>query len=216
MSDKKDSAPDEDNRPAWLKALASPERIAALEAGKITLRQYHALSSDDMERFLDIGFRFYEQGKYNEARSIFSGLIALDPWIGYSYVALGVVFLAEENMEKAREHFDLAISVNPKEMTAYLNRGELSLREGNLADAEKDLKQAFALHSNPQDVFAQRASILLNAIQQIKDGAAKKSQPQPAGSAKNPKSAAAPKTAPASKEKSAPKSKGGPAPKSKK
>ena len=77
--------------PGWEKLLYSDERKAQLAKGEINLRDYHAISGPEMLQMALIGFRMYEQGKYSEAKTIFSGLIQLEPTEAYYYTALGAV-----------------------------------------------------------------------------------------------------------------------------
>ena len=63
--------------PNWEKLLYTPERKAAFQKGEMNLRDYHAISGPEMLQMALIGFRLYEQGKYSEAKTIFSGLISL-------------------------------------------------------------------------------------------------------------------------------------------
>ena len=78
--------------------------------GEISQRDYHAISGPEMLQMALIGFRMYEQGKYSEAKTIFQGLIALDPMEAYYYTALGAVYLAEEDLENARAMFSSSIN----------------------------------------------------------------------------------------------------------
>lgn len=149
--------------PGWEKILYTPERKAAVEQGKMTLRDYHAISPPEMLQMALIGFRMYEQGKYTEAKTIFSGLIQLDPAEAYYYTALGAVFLAQEELEDARQYFDIAIKLNPKEVAPFVNRGEVNLREGKILEAAEDFAKAVQLDPKFQDPLTQRARVLAAA-----------------------------------------------------
>jgi tetratricopeptide (TPR) repeat protein len=120
-----------------------------------------------------IGFRLYEQGKYSEAKTIFSGLISLEPTEAYYHTALGAVFLAEEDLEMARSYFNIAISLNPKEVAPYVNRGEVNLRDGKILEAAEDFAKAVELDPKFEDPLTQRARVLAAAALEMIESATK-------------------------------------------
>ncbi|MFO0593845.1 MAG: tetratricopeptide repeat protein [Myxococcaceae bacterium] len=164
--------------PGWQKLLYNPDRKAKVEAGEMTLRDYHGISGPEMLQMALIGFRMYEQGKYSEAKTIFSGLIQLEPTEAYYYTALGAVFLAEEELEQAGTYFNIAIKLNPKEVAPYVNRGEVNLRSGKILEAAQDFAKAVELDPKYEDPLTQRARVLaaaaLEMIENVEKGEAGK------------------------------------------
>ena len=165
MSEKKDEtiqvadAP----TPGWEKLLYTADRKGKVESGEMTLRDYHAISGPEMLQMALIAFRMYEQGKYTEAKTLFSGLIQLEPTEAYYYTGLGAVYLAEEELEQARQYFDIAIRLNPKEIAPFVNRGEVNLRDGKVLEAAEDFAAAVALDPKFEDPLTQRARVLAAA-----------------------------------------------------
>ncbi|MDP1828197.1 MAG: type III secretion protein [Archangium sp.] len=159
--------------PNWEKLLYTPERKAAFQKGEMNLRDYHAISGPEMLQMALIGFRLYEQGKYSEAKTIFSGLISLEPTESYYHTALGAVFLAEEDLEMARGYFDVAIALNPKEVAPYVNRGEVNLRDGKILEAAEDFAKAVELDPKFEDPLTQRARVLAAAALEMIESATK-------------------------------------------
>ena len=159
--------------PNWEKLLYTPERKAAFQKGEMNLRDYHAISGPEMLQMALIGFRLYEQGKYSEAKTIFSGLISLEPTESYYHTALGAVFLAEEDLDMARGYFDVAISLNPKEVAPYVNRGEVNLRDGKILEAAEDFAKAVELDPKFEDPLTQRARVLAAAALEMIEAATK-------------------------------------------
>ncbi|MEW5739321.1 MAG: tetratricopeptide repeat protein [Myxococcota bacterium] len=159
--------------PDWEKILYTPERQEKLVKGQITLRDYHAISGPEMLQMALIGFRMYEQGKYSEAKTIFQGLIALDPMEAYYYTALGAVYLAEEDLENARSMFTSSIALNPKEVAPYVNRGEVNLREGKILEAAEDFQKAVELDPKHEDPLTQRARVFAAAALEMIENASK-------------------------------------------
>ncbi len=157
----------------WQDLLYTAERKAKVEKGEMNLRDYHAISGPEMLQMALIGFRMYEQGKYSEARTIFSGLIQLEPTESYYFTALGAVYLAEEDLEQARLYFDLAIKLNPKEVAPYVNRGEVNLRDGKILEAAEDFARAVQLDPKFEDPLTQRARVLAAAALEMIESATK-------------------------------------------
>lgn len=159
--------------PDWEKVLYTPERQDKLLKGEISQRDYHAISGPEMLQMALIGFRMYEQGKYSEAKTIFQGLIALDPMEAYYYTALGAVYLAEEDLENARAMFSSSIALNPKEVAPYVNRGEVNLREGKILEAAEDFQKAVELDPKHEDPLTQRARVFAAAALEMIENATK-------------------------------------------
>jgi tetratricopeptide (TPR) repeat protein len=159
--------------PDWEKILYTPERQEKLLKGEMNLRDYHAISGPEMLQMALIGFRMYEQGKYSEAKTIFQGLIALDPMEAYYYTALGAVYLAEEDLENARAMFTSSIALNPKEVAPYVNRGEVNLREGKILEAAEDFQKAVELDPKHEDPLTQRARVFAAAALEMIENASK-------------------------------------------
>jgi Tfp pilus assembly protein PilF len=176
--------------PDWEKILYNPERQKLLQEGKINLRDYHAISGPEMLQMALIGFRFYEQGKYSDAKTIFLGLVSLEPTEAYYFTALGAVYLAEEDLTEARAAFDRAIGLKPKEVAPYVNRGEVNLREGKILEAAQDFKKAVELDPKYQDPLTQRARVLAAAaLEMIENATGKPSSAAAAAAAAEAKAA---------------------------
>lgn len=155
--------------PGWEKILYNDERKKLVQEGKMNLRDYHAISGPEMLQMAVIGFRMYENGKYEQARTIFSGLRSLEPMEAYYCTALGAVYLALEDLENARYNFDEAIFLSPKEIAPYVNRGEVNLREGKIMEAAEDFAQAVKLDPQFKDPLTQRARVLAAAALEMLD-----------------------------------------------
>jgi len=162
--------------PDWEKILYSPERVEKWLKGEINGQQLHAITGPEMLQMAVIGFQMYEQGKYNEAKTIFFGLATLDPTEGYYWTALGAVYLAEDNLEDALDAFNTAIKANDKEIASYVNRGEVHLRLGKVMEAAQDFKSAVDLDPEGKDPLTQRARVLAAAaLETIEAAQAEKS-----------------------------------------
>ncbi|HEY1100883.1 MAG TPA: tetratricopeptide repeat protein [Myxococcota bacterium] len=147
---------------------ASPQQMQQLlarwAAGRITLKELKGYSDDELYAIAHTGYFFLMQGKNNEARTLFEGLVAIDPKNDYYYRALGVIFHKLGDAERAIKQFSYAIQVSPKTASSYVNRAEVHLSLGRSADAAADLRKALELVSPREPALARKARALLGVV----------------------------------------------------
>jgi tetratricopeptide (TPR) repeat protein len=97
-------------------------------------------AADEIRLVSELGFALAEQGRNHEAITIFEGLIALAPATTYFEVALGALWLRENNPARALPHLNAALAADPNDIPTRVNRGEVFLRLENYEGAKKDLK----------------------------------------------------------------------------
>lgn len=176
------------------KAKFAPERVNKYLAGEISGKELFQLNDAQMLRMAMRGFQQYEQGRYPEAQAIFQGLVGVDSKEPYYRIALGAVFLAQDDLENAERSFNAAIGLNTTEVAAYVNRGEVYLRTGRIREAALDFKKAVDLDPKGKDPLTQRARLLARAaLDMIRNAQAK----EKGGAAPAAKGAAPAKGAPA-------------------
>ena len=142
--------------------------------GKITLGEFEGVDKESQYQMAQMGYHFVEQGKLDEANSIFEGLIALDPKDGYFSMALGVVAQRQERYEDAEHWYSLAIEGDKKNPIIYANRGEARMNSGNLKGAVNDLVKALTLDPEAKEQTTQRARGLLLQVQSELNAAKRK------------------------------------------
>jgi tetratricopeptide (TPR) repeat protein len=155
---------------SWQDELYTPERIEKWIRGEITMRELDGMSGADMLEIATMGYAQYENGKYEEARVIFTGLCALEPRESYFRTALGCVFLAQEQLDRAEQQFNEAVRLNPKDQAAFVNRGEVYLRQGRVMEAAQDFKAAVDLDPKNESPFSARAKALAAAVLETLEG----------------------------------------------
>jgi tetratricopeptide (TPR) repeat protein len=160
----------------WDQILYAPERVEKWLRGEITLQELSAISGPEMLEMAVIGFSMYEQGKYDQAKVVFTGLCALDPKEGYYRTALGAVYLAQDDLEMAEQALTDAIKLNDKEIASYVNRGEVYLRKGKILEAAQDFKKAVDLDPMNKDPLSARARLLAAAAVETLRNAQKEAQ----------------------------------------
>jgi Tfp pilus assembly protein PilF len=138
--------------------------LARWAAGKATLKELKGYTDDELYAIAHTGYFFLMQGKNQEAKTLFEGLVAIDPKNDYYYRALGVIFHKLGDVERAFKQFSYALQVNPKSAAAWVNRAEVHLSQGRSADAAHDLKKALDVVSPREPQLARKARALLGVV----------------------------------------------------
>ena len=129
--------------------------------GKTSLREIKGYSDDELYAIAHIGYFFLIQGKNDEARILFEGLVAVDPRNDYYYRALGVIFQRLGEDDRAIKQFAYAIRLNPGSPYAYVNRAEIHISLGDMHVAERDLRSALEHMGTKDEQLSKKAWALL-------------------------------------------------------
>jgi Flp pilus assembly protein TadD len=132
--------------------------------GKTTLAGALGLSAGVVEVFAVLGSQCYEQGRYQDARTMFQAAIALDHSCYLGHAGLGAVCLIEDDLDGALSSLQRAYELNTKDPAVCGNLGEVCLRQSRQAEAVRYLREAAALDSAHTNPFANRARGMLLAI----------------------------------------------------
>lgn len=133
--------------------------------GETTLKEIRGYSDDELYAIAHQGYYFLMQGKNKEARTLFEGLVAIDPRNIYYYRALGVIYHKLGDPERALRQFTYATRVEPKHPAAYVNRAEVYIATGQLREALRDLRYVDSLATRDRrDPIARKARALLRAL----------------------------------------------------
>jgi tetratricopeptide (TPR) repeat protein len=129
---------------------------------RVSLGTAAGWTTEEMRLLADIAYALTEQGRNEEAITIFEGLAAIAPATAYFQSALGALNLRMGRLDKALLHLNSAIDSDPNDTAALANRGELYLLLGNIPAAVSDLRktQNLADIENPPS-YAIRARALL-------------------------------------------------------
>lgn len=140
------------------------EALALWAEGKLTLREIKGYSEEELYAISHVGYFFLMQGKNEEARTLFEGLVAVDPRNDYYYRALGVIFQKLGEDDRALKQFAYAIRVHPSSPYAYVNRAEIYLSLNDLKSAEADLRDALARIGRSDEQLSRKAWALLKVV----------------------------------------------------
>lgn len=148
--------------------------IAFLE-GDLTLAQLEGFTLEELYAIANLGYDLMLEGKLDDARKIFEGLVAYNPHDPYFHSALGSALQKLERFDEAVEQYRMATDLNPNDISALANLGEIRLQQsgalqnsGSTKDAVRAfeeavgfLKKAVELDRDNANPSAKRARALL-------------------------------------------------------
>ena len=142
----------------------SSENVRNVLEGTGGFNQYLELSKNQLAAIAALGFRFYEQGSLSDARTIFDGLIVLDPNLYYGHAGLGAIALRDEKLDDAVRHLTRAAELQPEDPAVHANLGEALLRQAKFTEAATEFEQALSLDPNQRNPGANRARAILQGM----------------------------------------------------
>lgn len=132
-----------------------------------TVREKLHISPEEFQEMGRIGAMYYQQGNFDKARTIFEGLVELDPESANAHSALGGLLTLQQEDEAAVGHLKKAIEINPSQIAPYVNLGEIYIRQQKIEDAVANLKKAIELDPDERDSGANRARAMVLGIYQV-------------------------------------------------
>jgi tetratricopeptide (TPR) repeat protein len=143
------------------------ENVQKFVRGEMTWGQLQGLTMEEAYGFAQLGYMQFEQGRYDEAQSIFEGLVISNPYDAYFHTMLGAIYARKDMQEEAAEEYTIAIELDPENIAAYVNRAEILLQHGEFEIAMDDLKNAIKLDDKGEDPSGIRARALAGATAAI-------------------------------------------------
>jgi Flp pilus assembly protein TadD len=117
--------------------------------------------------FAELAYTLFEQGRYNDAQTIFEGLVISNPYDAYFHAMLGAIYARKDMQEEAAEEYSIAIELDQENISAYVNRAEILLQHGEFEIAMDDLQKAIKLDPKGEDPAGLRARALAGATAAI-------------------------------------------------
>jgi len=117
-------------------------------AGRVSLGAAAEWTPEELRIVADLAWGLAEQGRNEEALTIFEGLAALAPSTSYFQSALGALKMRTGDVDGALSHLDAALASDPTDVAALVNRGEIYARVGDRAAAIQNLKAAIDLSAS--------------------------------------------------------------------
>jgi tetratricopeptide (TPR) repeat protein len=101
-------------------------------------------SDNELRLMLEVAFLLREVGRFDEAKTVFNGVIKLIPDSDVPHVGLGTVELQRGNFELAQIIYEEALQVKPNSLYAKVHRAESLLFQRKCSEAEDELRSVIS------------------------------------------------------------------------
>ena len=169
--DREEAAPLQDGQRAF-----NPARIRAFLEGRITLGDLEGITKQEQYQMAEVGHSYLSSGKFDEAKTVFEGLLALDPFDAYFHTVLGSISQQNDDLEEAEKRYSRALEINPFFATAMANRGEIRVMQGRLTEGTEDLIKAVQADPQAKEPATVRAQATLKVLREKLTAAAKQAE----------------------------------------
>lgn len=122
-------------------------------------------SDAELRVMMEAGFVLREAGKFDEAETVFRGVIELLPESDVPRVALGTVELQRGRFQEAQSAFEEALRVRPGSLYARVHLAEAFLFQRRREEAEAELRDIIA--TDADSPHSRTARTLLDAADLI-------------------------------------------------
>lgn len=144
--------------------------MEAFQEGRITLGDLEGITKQEQYQMAEIGHGYMNQRKLDEAKVVFEGLLALDPFDAFFNMALGSVAQQQNRPEDADSLYSRALEINPYSPTSWANRGEVRVMQGDLQKGVEDLLKAVELDPRNAEPATERARATLMVLREQLSG----------------------------------------------
>jgi tetratricopeptide (TPR) repeat protein len=137
-----------------------------LVTGQITIAEAVGLSPKQLYAIAEKGYQLFNSGKLEDAKVIYSGLVAANPYDSVFHCHLGAVLYRMGEIDQAFEEYDASIRYNLANVDALAGRGEIYFEKGEIKKGIEDLRKAVELDAEGNHPASIRARALLLAVQE--------------------------------------------------
>ncbi|NNE65480.1 MAG: tetratricopeptide repeat protein [Pyrinomonadaceae bacterium] len=134
---------------------------------KNSYRKALKISKDEFTEMGRAGAMFFEQGNLHKARTIFEGLVEMEPESAEAHSALGAILALNQQDQEAIDHLEKAINIDSAQIAPYVNLAEVFVRGQRLEEAVQLLKNAIELDPDESDAGAHRARMMVIGIYRV-------------------------------------------------
>ncbi|NOT48440.1 MAG: hypothetical protein HOP17_11915 [Acidobacteria bacterium] len=142
------------------------DRLEKVATGQATIAQAAGITKDALYKIAERAYQLLNQGKLVEAKQIYEGLVAADPFDSVFHCHLGAVLWRSVEVDRAFEEYDAAVRYNFANTDALAGRGELLVARGEIEKGIDDLSRALENDPNCSRPSTQRARALLFSMRE--------------------------------------------------
>lgn len=151
---------------------ASIERLNKLFVGEITPGNFVGLTRERLYEIARVGYQLLNSGKHAEAKQVYLGLVAADPYDSVFQCHLAAAHHRLGELDLALERYTEALRFNIANIDALAGRGEIYVTVGEVAKAIADLSAAIKLDPQGERASTLRARAILLAMKRAADAKA--------------------------------------------
>ena len=137
-----------------------------LATGQITIAEAVGISRKQLYAIAQRGYQLLNSGKLEDAKQIYAGLVAADPYDSVFHCHLGAVLWRMGDVEQEFDEYDASIRLNIANVDALAARGEIYLQKGEIKKGIEDLRKALENDQEGKHPASIRARALLLSLQQ--------------------------------------------------
>jgi tetratricopeptide (TPR) repeat protein len=104
-----------------------------------------AITEKDVSLWSDLAYRLVQAGRYEEARRIAEGIVALRPDYYFGHALAGALADRCGDRENARRSYQRAVRYNPADAASLLNLGRLRISAGEVERGLEEVRRAWLL-----------------------------------------------------------------------
>jgi tetratricopeptide (TPR) repeat protein len=148
--------------------VTAADLVERVKAGEQPVKVL-GITDNQVKAIVALGYNKYQQGKLDDANTMFRGAAALDTSNYLGFAGAGAVALARKpaDLEAAYTNLSKAAELKPDDATIQANLGEVLLRQGKLEEAKVPLEKAFSLDPDHKDAGVNRARALVTGLDVI-------------------------------------------------
>jgi tetratricopeptide (TPR) repeat protein len=147
-----------------------PRELAErLMEGEITPAEFLGLSRNTLYAIAEVGYQLLTSGKLEDAKQIYKGLVAADPYDSVFHCHLAATHHKLGEFDEALEEYTQALQFNYANVDALAGRGEIYFNKGQLSEAVQDLKAAMELDPEGKLASTVRAHAIIIALKEMID-----------------------------------------------
>lgn len=139
----------------------------SLVTGQATIAEAMGIDKRQLYAIAGRGFQMLSSGRLDEARQIYSGLVAADPYDSVFHCHLGATLWRLGEIDDAAHEFDAAIRLNFANVDALAARGEIRLMRGQVKEGVDDLRKSLEFDPRGEHPASIRARGLLLSLREV-------------------------------------------------
>ena len=143
-----------------------PELTKKLVSGQITLAEFAGLKRETLYAIAEVGYQMLNTGRFEQAREIYRGLVAADPFDSVFHCHLAATHHRLGDLDAALEEYTASLRFNIANADALVGRGEIYLYQRKVAEAITDLRAAVEADPEGKKPSTVRARAVLLALKE--------------------------------------------------